>query len=49
MTLAVWPDLVAARMALAPRSMAVRQQEWVMASLMLETPGVREFSRKRPQ
>ena len=33
---AVWPELVAVTMAFASRSMAVRQQVWVMASLMLE-------------
>ena len=32
---AVWPELVAVTMALALRSMAVRQQVWVMASLIL--------------
>ncbi len=32
---AVRPELVAARMALASRSLAVRQQVWVMASLIL--------------
>ena len=36
-------------MAEAPRSMAVRQQEWVIASLMLLITGNRLCSRKRPQ
>lgn len=34
MTRAVWPEVVAARMAVASKSMAVRQQVWLMASLM---------------
>ena len=41
---AVRPELVAARMALASRSLAVRQQVWVMASLMLEAGITRRFS-----
>ena len=44
---AVRPELVATRMALASRSLAVRQQVWVMASSMLEADTPIIFSKRR--